>query len=715
MTHSMQPFKDMNSMIRMRGLTLLEILLAMVIFAIGMLALAHLQTNLTRSSTDANTRTVATNIGEEIMENLRAFQRVSSDPDKLLFAYADIDKAYVDETVLRGGINYTVTSEVFGYDFDSDHVGVTKTADSAEKGVVYDFKVVELTVSWDNNSQFLSFSEDNPVAELGTGSITVKTLIPSIPVLSAAKVAAANGAVLSGPSVDYTPGLNPDVVAINLQNSKFKESTTPIPDVIRSGEQIETWFDVITYSQDDSGAVFLRREEFVSVSCECTISAPSGTSEDGFEPTLWIGTKYSAASMVGRTHGASTSNIKQSLYCTTCCRDHHDSSAGNGNADTRIHAQMSSGYIASGSFAGDHPHYNRDENGVLTQVAEVGDTYVEACRLIRKDGFFRVAQDFSLEALNGFPEDYLNDPEEVEVYSAWVTTAVADHFNYGTSPLLAPATPFPGDSTLPTNLPTPSPSNAISQQLRSRGIYTDHLSAEAAKIIDCMAGSDGLIATGDDVSGNDCEAPGAVSPLEVLPFFDIQTTFLARWSETQPDNPVETTNEELQLNNAHSRGKASLVESQTGKSVVHNKIEKGNVGLIGTVSVGGNSQYYEADVHITASGSDVPPPPSGNPVVTGSITAEGGTSDAAIVSVTGADASCTKPTNETFFCEITGPSPTLTVSNYFRKNVILVACSDQIGPGVSTIGLSLLTNWTVFTLPSATSTGIVITIKKNAC
>jgi prepilin-type N-terminal cleavage/methylation domain-containing protein len=47
--------------------------------------------------------------------------------------------------------------------------------------------------------------------------------------------------------------------------------------------------------------------------------------------------------------------------------------------------------------------------------------------------------------------------------------------------------------------------------------------------------------TGDDLTGNDCEAPGVISVLEVLPFFDVQTTFLARWYESEPDNPVDAT------------------------------------------------------------------------------------------------------------------------------------------------------------------------------
>jgi len=714
MNYSMQKVNELSGMKRIQGLTLLEVLLAMVIFAIGMLALAHLQTNLTRSSTDANTRTVATNIGEEILENLRAFQRISSDPANLLFAYADIDNAFVAQSITRGGLNYTVSGTVSGYDFQADNTTLNAPV-TAVIGVVYDFKVVDLTVTWDNNPQFqIDEGQQISNADMGSGNITISGLISSIHSLGAAKVSSGHTEDLGAPPVNYTPGLNPDIVSIDLGNKKFKESTIPVPEVIRSGDQVETWFDVITYSQSAPGAeVFLRREEFVSITCECEISGPSGSGEDGFDPTLWTGTEYSAAPFVAKTHGASTNN-GQSQYCSTCCRDHHDTSAGNDTADTRFHSKgIAGGYLDSSSpFAGDHPHYIRDDSGDPTQVTTAGDTYVEACRLIRKDGFFRVAQEFSLESLNGFPEDFLNESAEIEVYSEWVTSAVTQHYNSGTSPLTGPTTPFPGDTTSPTNLPTPT--SAISQQLRSRGIYTDNLSAEAQIIVDCMANG-GAIGDGNNISGDNCEAPGAQTILEILPFFDVQTTFLARWTESEPDNPVDATNEELKSNNGHSRGKASLAGGEIGKSIVHNKIETGNIGLIGTVSIGGSNQFSEADVHITATGSDVPPLPSGNPAVSGSITAQGGTSDAAIVSVSGADASCTKPTNSTFFCEITGGSPTLTISNYYSSKFILVACSAELGPGVITIGTSFLTNRTVFQLPAATTAGIVITIKKNSC
>ncbi len=70
----------MNSSTRKRnsrGFTLIEVLIGILIFAIGMMALAKLQGNLARNSGDSNARTVATNIAEEMIEQCPRFPEKS--------------------------------------------------------------------------------------------------------------------------------------------------------------------------------------------------------------------------------------------------------------------------------------------------------------------------------------------------------------------------------------------------------------------------------------------------------------------------------------------------------------------------------------------------------------------------------------------------------------------------------------------------------------
>ncbi|HKX55533.1 MAG TPA: prepilin-type N-terminal cleavage/methylation domain-containing protein, partial [Xanthomonadales bacterium] len=99
-----------------RGYTLVEVLIGIVIFAIGVLALTQLQGNLARSSGDSNSRTIAINLAEEIIEQDRTFIQVESGGG--VHAFNDIVSG--TETRERGGVNYNITRTVTDYYYDSD-------------------------------------------------------------------------------------------------------------------------------------------------------------------------------------------------------------------------------------------------------------------------------------------------------------------------------------------------------------------------------------------------------------------------------------------------------------------------------------------------------------------------------------------------------------------------------------------------------------------
>jgi prepilin-type N-terminal cleavage/methylation domain-containing protein len=82
------------------GFTLLEVVLAIAVFAFGMLALVELQTGLARSSSDANTRTVAANVAE-VVESARGFAQIAADPDNLRMDYDEISTYSAVATVER--------------------------------------------------------------------------------------------------------------------------------------------------------------------------------------------------------------------------------------------------------------------------------------------------------------------------------------------------------------------------------------------------------------------------------------------------------------------------------------------------------------------------------------------------------------------------------------------------------------------------------------
>jgi type IV pilus modification protein PilV len=88
-----------------RGYTLIEVLVGILIFAVGMMALAQLQTNLAQNSGDASARTVAMNYAEELIETDRTFKVLES--NGVDYAYNDI----VDETTseVRSGTQFTIS------------------------------------------------------------------------------------------------------------------------------------------------------------------------------------------------------------------------------------------------------------------------------------------------------------------------------------------------------------------------------------------------------------------------------------------------------------------------------------------------------------------------------------------------------------------------------------------------------------------------------
>ena len=60
------------------GFALLEVMIAIVIFSIGLIALASMQGKLTRYASAAKQRTWALNLAEEQLENMRAFVPLAS-------------------------------------------------------------------------------------------------------------------------------------------------------------------------------------------------------------------------------------------------------------------------------------------------------------------------------------------------------------------------------------------------------------------------------------------------------------------------------------------------------------------------------------------------------------------------------------------------------------------------------------------------------------
>jgi prepilin-type N-terminal cleavage/methylation domain-containing protein len=720
---------------RLNGFTLIEVLIGIVIFAVGMMALAHLQGNLSKSSAESTARTVATNIAEERIEALRSFSQVP--PSESAAAFANIvsdDPDNPPAPIVVGGISYTVNQTVTDYYYNP----VTKQFQPTKPNslIVYpDLKRLAMTVSWGagDNARSFQIDETNSTNGLGTGSVTVVDLISSYTTTSGTKVVLNGyGDSLYAPPVDYNPGENPDIISIHLGANKFKESTTPLPDVIRADELVETRFDVVTYSQDDSGATFLRREEFRTVSCECTLQVPQSSTEGGRRPAIWNGVDYTEGEFVSKPYGESASNT-QSQYCNICCRDHHDGGTGSedvgadpGRSRFNPFRDSLDYYGAENSaLEGDHLHFDRNRTGVLTLAENDGDTYDEVCRMVRKDGFWRIAQDLRQEGFNGFPASYLDDENEVGTYSRYVTDAVSA-YELATDP---------GNSDNPTNAYESSPptltrpenmdpallfpastrlratrmedGGVTQQQLRSRGIYLDYMSDELRAKINCL-----------DNLRDDCDVPGVTTALEIIPFYDVQLTWLSRWNETPNNYPIDVTNEAIADNNQHSRGMATL-EAGTGYSTINTAVHTGNLGLTGTdpIDPGDLTEVAAYNLYALAVDASSPPPLSGI-VISGQILSSVAgvrASDVEIISTE--DAQCDRTLTGYECVLVVGAlNPRMTVSNYFKRNTDLYGCSAVLSVnGTEHSGSTPDHSWTRFNLPLSGTVNADIVLKAGSC
>jgi len=104
------------------GFTLVELLIALTIFAIGLLSIAGMQITALRGNSSANTLTAATALAEGVMEELLAWE--ADDPVFASDSASPIDWDFgggATQTTIAGAGKYSAT-----YSIDIDYNGVNK-------------------------------------------------------------------------------------------------------------------------------------------------------------------------------------------------------------------------------------------------------------------------------------------------------------------------------------------------------------------------------------------------------------------------------------------------------------------------------------------------------------------------------------------------------------------------------------------------------------
>jgi len=530
------------------GFSLLEVLLAVVILSIGLLALAALQMGLIRSSSGAKMQSIAVSLGKQKIEQLRSFRQLTAsgttgtqNPCSATSNTSYIAMTDCTATQTVGGVTYTMATTINRYVLASDAGGylsvpdtTTESALSADTTHDYvlgrDYKKATVQVTWTDSTNT-------------SNSLTLDDVIDGLNPSDSAKVAK-NSSSLSARQVKVVisnPANTAGVIAIPLatgSNEVDTAATNPKP--VIDNNATETRFNIYTYAAitgSTTTALAQSEVETVMVGCTCdTAAAPTDTSTRGYRPTYWNGTRYVSPSLTTYAPPAgqySSKKSSESPYCDICCRDHNDPA---GTTTAKF-----------SPWRATHTQYGINSSGALVAVGTNGQTvYKEASRLIRTDGILRVAADYNDEYFNLLKTK--NDGSTTE-YAPDTTpgNSAVDHYqnfvlDYLGSKVVSNSIPTTYNSpvasatvaTLELNRNVNDPASitilrsADHKWLHARGLYIDYLEPEALKAIaDAKANC--------DTSG--CTAAQKqTAVLKLMPFTSINVTELADWTPTVSDN-----------------------------------------------------------------------------------------------------------------------------------------------------------------------------------
>lgn len=512
-----------------RGFTFVEVLVALVIIAVGVAGLVSLQRMFIQSSTRAAERTAAMELAQEKLEELRFVE------------YADL--ATGNETATREGKSFTVGWAIASRYWSAG--GWVPSSDPSAPDPLPpepDIKSVTVTVSWTEragNSDSLAMEAWFSKIESRDGGLVVTQPNPR-----------------QQPSVTYNPGAAPEVIAVRLTEDgsateyQVKETTKPTPQVAKRGNKLQVTFDTVTY---DEATQTQRIEDFVTVNCSCRFV---GVGNSGLTPARLIlegdylvldpNGSQPTTKMVGEP-----ADRDQPELCSICCRDHHDSNemVATGNV---YRSEIPFSRLPSG----DHRHFT-NVNGYLQQ-AGLNDVYEEACRLRRVDGYYVTYPDWDLKAVTAMSSQYLVNAATGSGYTDYVRNVVKA-------------------LVLGQSLPSPPNDRDIevvpgSYQMIGRAIYLDRMTgSHRSTVINAIEN-------------------GEADWLTKVPFYEVNLTLLGDWDSnntgvaTITSEPIETiVDPENDYYGTYSRGRLQTVNG--GSTTVDIEVGAGNASILNSSAV----------------------------------------------------------------------------------------------------------------------------------
>ncbi len=382
-----------NSHLRSRGFSLLEVLVALVVMSVGLLALGLLQISLVRASSSANSQSVALSLAKHQLEDMRAYANFAG--------YQALTDSASAEPLSVGGLSYSRSWTVGRYasPMAGGEFGAIPDTGAIPADYIPDneFKVIRVAVSWVD----VTGASQNVTLDDAIGAIDP---VDSAKLVKAKKPVRPRGIEVIIANPESVAG----VIPVALGSGSETASTNPRPIIVSQGSSssvVETRFDVLTYlALNEEQAIGQLRVETAAVGCSCTASAATSP---GFRPTYWNGSRYvQPLEYTYATKGLPSPGITQSDRCVACCRDHRDPSAVSANPEQPLFDRRRTD---------GHRHFNTDLSSEVT-----AGTYREACRMIRVDGFWRTAADLQNDYFGVLATG--NDNEDIVPMPPWRTT-----------------------------------------------------------------------------------------------------------------------------------------------------------------------------------------------------------------------------------------------------------------------------------------------------
>jgi type IV pilus modification protein PilV len=315
---------------RESGFSLLEVMIAVVVLATGLLALAALQGSLTRSSAEAKVRGRVAALLSAHMDELRATQYASATTLANDGCATDLGaNDWVPASFCReagiGAITATQTVTLYSSAVGAGSFSTTHTPVAGEP----EFKRVLLTATWsDAGGADHRLAMDTQLSDLALKD----SLLPNPPT---------TGTPTGAPLVRQDSPETAGVIPIAMGNGDSSAASNPTPELVGKNNNqtlVGTRFNVLTYTPTGSSAVIQKRFENDVIKCTCQYGAGGTNLPEIYRtaqwPAVWTGTRYEvyAPDPVADAPGQSLSSgpksgVDQSALCTECCRDHHDTTA----------------------------------------------------------------------------------------------------------------------------------------------------------------------------------------------------------------------------------------------------------------------------------------------------------------------------------------------------------------------------------------------------